>query len=273
MNQLTILTQGNQQVVDSREVAEMVGKQHKDLMRSIREYSTTIEKSTERNFALSDFFLESSYKDSTGRELPCYLLTRKGCDMVANKMTGEKGVLFTAAYVTAFEQMREHIRSCKTKQELEATDKRATAMLLNSKTRVANQLMSLWSKAGVSAAHQALALSELYAEDGVHLAAIALQHTPVTYDKSAIAKKLGVLSKSGLPHAQAIGAIIRTLELTADEIECVPYVRNGHDGVDEQYTESVIDKVRAWLSERGQPPVICVENKSYNVVYRTACVS
>lgn len=29
--------------------------------------------------------------------------------MVANKMTGEKGVLFTAAYVTAFEAMRERI--------------------------------------------------------------------------------------------------------------------------------------------------------------------
>lgn len=29
--------------------------------------------------------------------------------MVANKMTGEKGILFTAAYVTAFEAMREHI--------------------------------------------------------------------------------------------------------------------------------------------------------------------
>ena len=27
--------------------------------------------------------------------------------MVANKMTGEKGVLFTAAYVSAFEKMRE----------------------------------------------------------------------------------------------------------------------------------------------------------------------
>ncbi|MBS5166364.1 MAG: Rha family transcriptional regulator [Butyricicoccus pullicaecorum] len=88
MNQLTILTQGNQQVVDSREVAEMVGKPHSDLMKSIRTYSNHI--STAGDFSLSDFFLESSYKDSTGRELPCYLLTKKGCDMVANKMTGEK---------------------------------------------------------------------------------------------------------------------------------------------------------------------------------------
>ena len=87
----------------------MVGKNHKDLMRSIREYVETLDRSIERNFAPNDFFIESTYKDSIGRTLPCYLLTKKGCDMVANKMTGEKGVLFTAAYVTAFEAMRKHI--------------------------------------------------------------------------------------------------------------------------------------------------------------------
>ena len=140
MNQLTILTKGNQQVVDSREVAEMVGKPHNDLMKSIRNYCEHL---GQGNFSQSDFFIESTYQNAQNKTQPCYLLTKKGCDMVANKMTGEKGVLFTAAYVTAFEQMREHIRSCKTKQELEATDKRATAMLLNSKTRVANQLMFL----------------------------------------------------------------------------------------------------------------------------------
>lgn len=58
----------------------MVGKNHKDLMRSIREYVETLDRSTERNFAPSDFFIESTYKDSTGRTLPCYLLTKKGCD-------------------------------------------------------------------------------------------------------------------------------------------------------------------------------------------------
>lgn len=69
------------------------------------------EKSTESKFGLSDFFIPHTYKDSTGRTLPCYFLTKKGCDMVANKMTGEKGVLFTAAYVTAFEAMRQHIKN------------------------------------------------------------------------------------------------------------------------------------------------------------------
>ena len=109
MKELTVFEHDHVDVVDSRQVAEMVGKNHKDLMRSIREYVETLDRSTERNFAPSDFFIESTYKDSTGRTLPCYLLTKKGCDMVANKMTGEKGVLITAAYVTAFEAMRKHI--------------------------------------------------------------------------------------------------------------------------------------------------------------------
>lgn len=94
-------------VVDSREVALLVEKRHNDLLRDIRGYIEIMDKSIERKIAHSDFFLESDYKDRTGRTLPCYLLTKKGCDMVANKMTGEKGVLFTAAYVTAFEKMRE----------------------------------------------------------------------------------------------------------------------------------------------------------------------
>lgn len=56
-----------------------------------------------------DFFVPSSYIDGKGEARPCYLITKKGCDMVANKLTGEKGILFTAAYVTAFEEMRERL--------------------------------------------------------------------------------------------------------------------------------------------------------------------
>ena len=109
MTDLTVFQHDSIDVVDSRQVAEMIGKQHKNLLRDIAGYIETIRNSTELKFEPSDFFIESSYKDSTGRTLPCYLLTKKGCDMVANKMTGEKGVLFTAAYVTAFEAMRHHI--------------------------------------------------------------------------------------------------------------------------------------------------------------------
>lgn len=111
MKELQVFNSNGKDVVDSREVAEMVERNHKDLLRDIRNYTGILEKSAERKIAPSDFFIPHTYRDSMGRTLPCYLLTKKGCDMVANKMTGEKGVLFTAAYVTAFERMRERIIS------------------------------------------------------------------------------------------------------------------------------------------------------------------
>lgn len=120
---LTVFKHENVDVVDSREVAKVIGKEHAHLLRDIKKYVEiltasnqskfglveSMEKSTESKIGFSDFFIPSTYLDSKGEPRPCYLLTKKGCDMVANKMTGEKGVLFTAAYVTAFEEMRQTI--------------------------------------------------------------------------------------------------------------------------------------------------------------------
>lgn len=109
MNELKVFNFNDIDVVDSREVAQMVEKSHAHLMRDISGYAQVLEKSNESKFGLVDFFIPHTYQDGKGETRPCYLLTKKGCDMVANKMTGEKGVLFTAAYVTAFEKMREKI--------------------------------------------------------------------------------------------------------------------------------------------------------------------
>lgn len=102
MSNLTIIRFDGKYVAHSKDVAEMIGKQHKDLLETIRGY---IEHLTSGDFRSSDFFMSYEYADAKGELRPCYWLTRKGCDMVANKMTGEKGVLFTAAYVTKFEEM------------------------------------------------------------------------------------------------------------------------------------------------------------------------
>lgn len=110
MNELTVINYQGKYVIDSRIVAEMVDKRHDHLLRDINGYVEILNKSTDPKVGVSDFFILDDYKDSTGRTLPCYLITRKGCDMVANKMTGEKGVLFTAAYVTKFEEMEQAIK-------------------------------------------------------------------------------------------------------------------------------------------------------------------
>lgn len=107
---LKVTASNGVEVIDSREVAEMTGKLHAHLMRDIKGYVEIIENSNESKFGSVDFFIPSTYTDSKGETRPRYLLTRKGCDMVANKMTGEKGVLFTAAYVTAFEEMQKRLK-------------------------------------------------------------------------------------------------------------------------------------------------------------------
>lgn len=109
MNELKVFNFNEVDVVDSREVARLVERPHNDLMKSIRVYADYI--SNAGDFSLVDFFIPSTYQDSKGETRPCYLITKKGCDMVANKMTGEKGVLFTAAYVSAFEKMREQAQA------------------------------------------------------------------------------------------------------------------------------------------------------------------
>ena len=69
---------GSMQYIDSREVVEIVEKEHKNLVRDIKKCSTEL---TKLNFELSDFFIESSYNvEGQSRKYPCYLVTRKGCE-------------------------------------------------------------------------------------------------------------------------------------------------------------------------------------------------
>ncbi|MBU5672670.1 ORF6C domain-containing protein [Paenibacillus sp. MSJ-6] len=118
MNNLQIINQNGQLLVDSREVAAMIEVRHSDLLERIGGYIRYLENG---KFRSQDFFISSTYKvDGNNKTYDCYLITRKGCDMVANKMTGEKGVLFTAAYVTQFEEMEKSLSLSGMSKELQA---------------------------------------------------------------------------------------------------------------------------------------------------------
>lgn len=116
MNNLKVVSKDGQLVTDSRDVAAMTGKEHKELMRSIRQYSSILTGAKLRSL---DFFVPHYYEDAKKEQRPCFLLTKKGCDMVANKMTGERGVLFTAEYVTRFEEMEKSMQQPKMLSESE----------------------------------------------------------------------------------------------------------------------------------------------------------
>lgn len=91
--------------LDSREVAEMVGKRHANLLRDIEMYIAYIDQNSK--LSSDDFFSESSYESGTGKNYKCYKVTIKGCEMIANKLTGQKGVLFTATYINRFHELKE----------------------------------------------------------------------------------------------------------------------------------------------------------------------
>lgn len=98
MNQL-------ERTLTSLEVAEMVGRQHKDVMRDIR---TIIEHlGDERKIAPVEYFIESTYRGGNGQERPSFLLTKKGCELYSTRMTGEKGTRFAVRYIERFNQMEQ----------------------------------------------------------------------------------------------------------------------------------------------------------------------
>lgn len=97
-----------QKHLDSREVAEMVGKEHNMLLRDIRRY---VEQLGQSKIAQSDFFKESTYKNKQNKEQPCYLVTKKGCEFIAHKLIGVKGTEFTAKYINRFHEMEDTIKT------------------------------------------------------------------------------------------------------------------------------------------------------------------
>lgn len=95
-----------EQMLDSREVAEMVGKDHDKLLKDIRRY---IGQLGVANIGDTEFFKESIYRTTQNKEMPCYLVTKKGCEFIAHKLTGVKGTEFTAKYINRFHEMEDVI--------------------------------------------------------------------------------------------------------------------------------------------------------------------
>ena len=69
--------------MSSLQIAEITGKNHKDVMRAIRNMEPAWEKVNGRRFALVD------YQDAKGQTRPCYHLTKLECLYIATKFNDE----------------------------------------------------------------------------------------------------------------------------------------------------------------------------------------
>lgn len=110
--------------VTSMQVAEWIGKAHRNLLRDIRKIVDDLAKLDEQEkrglhknvhphqnvditvFTPKLYFIESTYTHPQNKmTLPCFLVSFKGCEMIANKMNGIKQLKFTALYIDEFHKL------------------------------------------------------------------------------------------------------------------------------------------------------------------------
>lgn len=100
------------QTIPTYEVAGMMDRAHSKVIRMLegdKSHIGIIPTLTEAQLGVSDYFIEGTYKDASGKQNKYYECTKMGCELLANKMTGEKGILFTAKYVAKFNAMEKAI--------------------------------------------------------------------------------------------------------------------------------------------------------------------
>lgn len=135
---------------------------------------------------------------------------------------------------------------------------------INSAARIIRQTLK---EAGMAPQFVAVAMQSLYAPVGVEIPLDGITLKNHLIDATGIAKRLGVLSKTGNPHTHAVSAIIAQVDILPDEKEIVPFQMNGHSGTTTQYTESVAAKVSLWLERHGFPEEFSYHGRQYKVRY------
>lgn len=105
MNNLVNIT-NDKPITELKLVAERFGKRTQDLQRSIKKLINTDE-------TLRSEFIETTYKDSTGRTLPTYYLTQEGFALLVMGFTGKEALRWKRAFYKAFESMRSELLTLK----------------------------------------------------------------------------------------------------------------------------------------------------------------
>lgn len=82
--------------LDSKAVAEMLGKRHDNFMRDVRKYVATLGE------AAPEYFIEGTYKDGLGKTRAGYQITLKGCEYIAGRVIGVKSEEFKSKYLLMF---------------------------------------------------------------------------------------------------------------------------------------------------------------------------
>ena len=168
INELATSTKEN--TISSREVAEMMDYNHKDILRKIDNLNKELGVA---QISSTQYWIESTYvheqNKMTYRE---YQVTKKGCELIAHTTEGQKGVLCTVRYMDKFEEMEKKLQ-----KQLPGTYIEALEQLLASEKEKARVQLEL--------------------KDEQHKNEM-LMHFNKLYTTTEIAKELGIKSAAKL---------------------------------------------------------------------------
>lgn len=130
MNELVFKGQNDQVLTNSLLVAEKFGKEHKNVLSSIRE----LIKGCAEN-AANLMFEETTYiNDQNGQEYPIFIMNRDGFTLLAMGFTGKKALKFKLDYIAAFNAMEKALKEQKKPlSQLEILVQSAQALLEQSR--------------------------------------------------------------------------------------------------------------------------------------------
>lgn len=103
-SQHLVMVSNDQVVTTSLQVAEYFDKRHADVLRQINNLIT-------HNAKLRLGYESVTYEDSNGKKQPMYLMNRDGFTLLAMGFTGKKAIQFKIAYINAFNEMEDILRS------------------------------------------------------------------------------------------------------------------------------------------------------------------
>jgi Rha family phage regulatory protein len=267
MYELNIIKLNGGNYIDSREVAELIGKRHDNLLRDITGYIKTLTKRGVLKIEDTSFFVESSYVDAWNRKKPCYLLSKLACELVANKLTGEKGVLFSACYVKRFNEMEAAERA-------EQAEPKAITVIhtprLGEYNACARIIIRAMRDIGATPEQVIRFVKSIYEPLGISVTNDGdLSDTPRMYTAQQIAGMYGVYSFNGNLHAQAVSCIINENLLIGDKHKSVITTDyGGYTNISVRYDDYAAQAVREWLDENGYPNEIYGFERTFRVIYK-----
>lgn len=105
MNEIVYRGESNQPLTNSKLVAEVFEKEHKNVMQSIRK----LMEGTAQNSAVRQMFSESTYLNEQNKEQPMFIMNQDGFTLLAMGFNGKKAMEFKLKYIEAFNAMKRQI--------------------------------------------------------------------------------------------------------------------------------------------------------------------